>query len=109
MNNGNDAGPRFQMSLQGIPLQIADGKIRLQPLTAEQDPENTFNPTHWALTTETLSQAAIFLFGLMTSGQFPQLTGPAKELLGTFVTAIRVDPESIPRIVVPGAPVGLKR
>lgn len=109
MTDVNDAGPRFQMSLQGIPMQIADGKIRLQPLSAEEEGAASFQPTHWALPTETLSQAAIYLYGLSQNPQFGPIQQASRELLGLLVTRIQIDPDSMPRIVMPGAPPGMKR
>lgn len=109
MTDINDAGPRFQMSLQGIPMQVADGKIRLEPLPTDVEGQKTFAPTHWALPTDSVSQVAICLYGLSQNTQFTPLHEMARELLGLLVTRIKIDPDSMPRIVMPGAPAGMKR
>lgn len=108
MTDVNDAGPQFQMSMRGVPLNIdAKGIVVKEPT----DPEalKTFEPTHFALPVEALSQLAVYLYGLSQNPQFPVLHAPSREFLGVVVSRIRIDPNSMPRIIQPGSPVGMKR
>ena len=76
----NNAGPRFEIALKGIPFVVdPKGGIKLAP--ESPDPKSNIRPTHFALGFEELSQISMFLYGLARNPQTAPLKEAAESLL----------------------------
>lgn len=97
---------RYHINILGIPCQVdQDGFILPCAAQGREDVMDEKNPaaahpTHFVVHVEALMRIAIFLFSLRQAA--PALAAAAEAHLRLIANQVKIDPDSIPSLILPG-------